>query len=473
MASFLGGMFNLGLNRHERLKFILLTVSFAFVLGSYTIAKELKDSIFVSIVGKGYLPTAKLLVIFLLIPAALGYSRLVDVFRRYQLLAFYCMLYGVVLSVFTLLLGHQTIGLYNVETSPYRIFGWVYYFVLEGYSPFVVSVFWAFANSVTSPNEARNCYPVMVAGSKVGGIGAALFAWYLLGHENILSCFGSVNHDVVSHQILMGVVSVMLLCVPVLLVILMRVVPGQYLHGYEAVYRLEKKHDKEKEEGDAKTSVFSGIKLLVESPYILGIFGLVFCYETLNVVIGIQRIGLLQEASTSMAGLSAAMFWQRFQSHFYGMLLSFFGMQFLLRRFGVRRCLFMVPFLVAILLIFFVMTYSADSIMYVFIGMAAVNYSISHPLREALYIPTTKDMKFKAKAWIDTFGMKFSKGFGCLVSNMINFCTAGTSLANTAYGGVFAALMMLWFVTSWLLGKKYEKSIRNNEIVGSDIPGNL
>ena len=82
MTSFLGGMFNLGLNRHERLKFILLTISFAFVLGSYTIAKELKDSIFVSIVGKSYLPTAKLLVIFLLIPAALGYSRLVDVFRR-------------------------------------------------------------------------------------------------------------------------------------------------------------------------------------------------------------------------------------------------------------------------------------------------------------------------------------------------------------------------------------------------------
>ncbi|MCX5923572.1 MAG: hypothetical protein NTU89_03310, partial [Candidatus Dependentiae bacterium] len=120
-----------------------------------------------------------------------------------------------------------------------------------------------------------------------------------------------------------------------------------------------------------------------------------------------------------------------------------------------------------------VMTYSADSIMYVFIGMAAVNYSISHPLREALYIPTTKDMKFKAKAWIDTFGTKFSKGFGCIVSNSINFCTAGTSLANTAYGGVFGALMLLWFTASWLLGKKYEKSTRNNEIIGSDIPGNM
>ena len=313
----------------------------------------------------------------------------------------------------------------------------------------------------------------MVAGSKVGGISAALFAWYLLGHSHILDRFGHFNHDVVAHQILMGVVSVLLLCVPILLIILMRLVPGHYLHGYEAVYQREKRNDELREEGgDGKTSIFSGIKLLLESPYVLGIFALVFCYETLNVVIGIQRIGLLQEASTSMAGLTASMFWQRFLSHFYGMILSFFGMQFLLRRFGLRKCLLMVPVLIGLFLLFFIMTYSAESIMYVFIGMGAVNYSISHPLREALYIPTTKDMKFKAKAWIDTFGMKFSKGFGCIVLNVVNFCTAGTALANTVYGGIFAGLMMLWFATSWWLGKQYDKSIRSNAIIGGDVDNN-
>lgn len=469
MASFLGGMFNMGLNnRHERLKFILLTLSFAFVLGSYTVAKELKDSIFVSIVGKDYLPTAKLLVIFMLIPAALMYSRLVDVFRRYQLLAFYSLLYGLVLAAFTVMLGHHTIGLYNTDASPYRIFGWIYYCFLEGYSPFVVSVFWAFANSISSPSEAKNCYPIMVAGSKVGGVITALFAWYLLDHSTILDRFGEVNHDVVAHQILMALVSILLLCVPVLLVILMRAVPGKYLHGYEAVYQLEKKNEEDVVlEKTSKTGVFSGIKLLVESPYILGIFGLVFFYETLNVVLSIQRIGLLKEASTSMAGFTASMFWQRYQAHLYGIILSFFGVQFLLRRFELRRCLFLVPFLVSGLLVFFVMTYSVDSIMYLFIGMTTINYSLSYPLRETLYIPTSKDMKFKAKAWIDTFGTKFSKGFGSLFSNATTSLVVGTTLFTTVYVGFFSVLMMMWFLTSWLLGKKYEKATRNNEIIGN------
>jgi AAA family ATP:ADP antiporter len=180
MVSFLGGMFNVPKDRHERVKFILLTICFAFVIGSYTIAKELKDSVFVNTVGADYLSCAKLATIFLLIPAALFYSRLVDVFRRYQLLAFYSLFFGIVLAIFTILLGHSTIGLNNTVTSPYRIFGWLFYLILEGYSPFVVGVFWAFANSVSNPKEAQNYYPLMVTGSKIGGVITALFAYYLL-----------------------------------------------------------------------------------------------------------------------------------------------------------------------------------------------------------------------------------------------------------------------------------------------------
>lgn len=478
MASVSGGLFKqiftqvkkfftMGLqDKNERLKFFFLTLIFALVIGSYTIAKELKDSLFVSIVGKDYLPMAKFLVIFLLIPAALAYSRLVDVFRRYQLLAFYSALYGVILAVFTVFLGHSTIGLYNTQAGSSRIFGWLFYIILEGYAPFVVSVFWAFLNSISSPDEAKNTYPMMVAGSKLGGIATALFAWYLLDNGNLLARFGNINHDVVSHQILMGLVSVMLLIIPLLLLVLVKVVPGRYLHGYEAVYQLEKKqkHD----EKETKASVFSGIYLLMESPYVLGIFGLVFFYETLNVLLNFQRIGMLKEASVSIAGFTAAMFWQRIQMHFWTMVISFLGVQFLFKKLEVRFCLLLVPLSVLLLLIFFVLTYSAESILYVFIGLGAINHSLSYPLRETLYIPATKDMKFKAKAWIDTFGTKFSKGFGSLFANITSPVSVVSSWLMIVYGTFFGGLIILWFITSWLLGKTYDKAIKNNEIIGDN-----
>ncbi|NBV40666.1 hypothetical protein EBR77_02375, partial [bacterium] len=155
MLQILEGLFRPGAKKEEILKFIYLTAVFMLVIGAYTIAKELKDSVFVSLVGAPYLPTAKFLVVFVLIPAALLYALLVDSVKRYQVFSFYCFLYGILTLIMAFLLGHPTIGLLNTDASPYRIFGWLFYFFFEGFSPYVVGVFWAFANSVSSPQDAK------------------------------------------------------------------------------------------------------------------------------------------------------------------------------------------------------------------------------------------------------------------------------------------------------------------------------
>lgn len=460
MDSTVGGISKDFYAKCERLKFLFLTLAFCLVIGAYTIAKELKDSVFVSIVGSEYLPKVKLLVIFLLIPAALLYAKLVDNMRRYQLLSFYCCFYGLVLLLFSYMLGHPSIGLANTDTSPWRFFGWFFYFFLEGFSPFVVGVFWAFANSVSDPKEAKASYALMVSGSKFGGMATALFAWYMLTRLQTVSWLNF--SDVVAHQILLLVVSILLLLVPVVIYTLMKKVPGRFLHGYEAVYKLEKKNSKT---GKPETGILSGLRLLVESPYVLGIFAIVFFYESLNVILNYQRIYLLKNAATSMAGFTGAMFLQRFWMHWYGFLLSFFGVRILLRRFGERVCLLLVPFLVMFLLIYFMFFQTPTSILYVFVGLGSINYSFSHPLRESLYIPTMKDMKFKAKSWIDTFGTKFSKGVGSIFVDFAQVALPGSVAFYAIYSVFFSVLIGMWFVTSYLLGKRYERAVKHNEII--------
>ena len=278
-----GDICHIDMRRYEKLKFFLLTIAFCLVIGAYTIVKELKDTVFVGIVGNEFLPKAKFLVIFFLIPAALLYATLVDSIRRYQLLSFYCFLYGAILLIFTYMLGSPSYGLDNMDTSPWRLFGWAFYFVLEGFSPFVVGVFWAFANSVSDPSEAKTSYATMVAGSKVGGMLAALFAWYMMSNLRKIPYFDF--SDTIAHQILLGVSAFLLLCVPVIIYILMNNVPGRYLHGYEVVYKKEKKESKA---GVGGSGMLSGLQIMLESPYILGIFALVFFYESLNVVLSFQ-----------------------------------------------------------------------------------------------------------------------------------------------------------------------------------------
>src|SRR5579871_2077945 len=157
-------------NYYERLKLIFLTVAFFCVIGSYTVAKELKNSVFMYVVGEDYIPWVRTGAMLALIPAVFVYSLLVDRLRRYQLLCVYSGIYAVVGLLFAYLLGHPTIGIVNTQESPYRLFGWIFYFFVEGYSPFVVSVFWAFANSINTPDGAKKSYGLMVSGSKLGGM---------------------------------------------------------------------------------------------------------------------------------------------------------------------------------------------------------------------------------------------------------------------------------------------------------------
>ena len=96
----------------------------------------------------------------------------------------------------------------------------------------------AFANSITSPEEAKGNYVTMVAGSKIGGMITALFAWQLL--QSLGCSWWSNFTGVQAHQVLMFIIAGMLLCVPLVLYYMIKAVPGRYLHGYESVYQLEK-----------------------------------------------------------------------------------------------------------------------------------------------------------------------------------------------------------------------------------------
>lgn len=454
------------MQKYEKLKFALLTFAFCLVIGAYTIVKELKDTVFVGIVGNEYIPKAKFLVIFFLIPAALLYSSLVDNIRRYQLLSFYCFLYGAILLLFAYFLGSPVHGLDNPVTSPWRVFGWVYYFILEGFSPFVVGVFWAFANSVSDPHEAKSSYVTMAAGSKLGGMATAFFAAYMMNNLDTTGYFSFT--DTQAHQVLLLISAVLLLCVPFIIYILMKVIPGRYLHGYEVVYKQEKKNSKA---GTAGTGMFSGLQILLESPYVLGIFSLIFFYEFLNVVLSFQRMCLLKAAATngsgvmSMSVLTGAMFMQRFWMHFYGLIVSFVGMRFLMKRYGEKVCLIMVPVLVGLLLIYFMIVQTPQAMLHVFIGLGTINYSISKPLCEALYIPTMKDMKFKAKSWIDSFGTKISKSAGSIFTDYVRMVVPGSAMFYLVFSGVFALLITAWLSVAYLLGRRYERAVESNEII--------
>lgn len=443
--------------RAERIKLVLLTLSFFFIIGAYTIAKELKDAMFDAIVGKDYIPYAKTITMFLLVPSIFIYSQLVDSLRKYQLLMVYTFAFGIIGLLFAVLLGNPTIGLPNTDASPYRIFGWLFYFFVEGYSPFVVSVFWAFANSVNSPENAKQNYAFIVSGSKIGGMTTAAFAYWLLSCSDAGSFWAF--SDTMRHQLLFGAASVCLLVVPLVLWLLVRSVSAAALHGYEAGYQVERQR---KKKGEESTGVLSGLSMLIKYPYAFGIFCVVLFYEVIQTIVNFQRIGIAKEGAAKVSEVSAALFQPIFFIHMIGLLISLFGTTMLLRRLGEKRCLLLVPFSIAALYIFFRITGTKQAFWIFLVGMRGIHYAFSYPVRESLYIPTVKEIKFKSKSWIDAFGAKFAKASGSLF-NLIE--PASYLMAQSV---LFGGIMGVWIVAAYLLGTRFEKAVARNEVIGAD-----
>ncbi len=111
----------------------------------------------------------------------------------------------------------------------------------------------------------------MVAGSKLGGLLSAALAYFVFS-SGIPSMY-SYAADVRLHQYVYAFSSLVLLIVPTIIVLLMKKVPHRYLHGYEAAYQLEKEKKRTHKES---VSAFAGLRMLIEQPYVMGIFGMVY-----------------------------------------------------------------------------------------------------------------------------------------------------------------------------------------------------
>jgi AAA family ATP:ADP antiporter len=246
-------------------------------------------------------------------------------------------------------------------------------------------------------------------------------------------------------------------------------VPDEFLHGYEAVYKLEKEQEKKTDESKS-VDVLSGLRLLFKYPYVLGIFGMIFFYEIIDTMLNFKRLILTKSAATCMNELTCSLYGQVFYTHLFGFFLSFFGTNTLLRILGERWSLLCIPLFSLLMLSYYIYTGSSTSLILVYQGMTALNMAVSYPIREALYIPTVKEVRYKSKSWIDAFGTKLSKSLGSgfnKFSFMIGKSMGGVFLAN-AFGAFVAILGFFWLITAYLLGKRFSKAVEDNEVIGID-----
>ena len=75
-------------------------------------------------------------------------------------------------------------------------------------------------------------------------------------------------------------------------------------------------------------------------------------------------------------------------------------------------------------------------------------------------------MQFKSKSWIEGVGNKFAK----TCASSFNMYTDGMigQMLLTVQTTFFGVVVFFWFITAYLLGWRFEKAIKRNEVIGAE-----
>jgi AAA family ATP:ADP antiporter len=442
-----------GIKKEFRPKVLFLTLAFFMLTACQAIWRPLKTAVFISIAGVENIPLAKIILILPMILLIIIYSKLVDWLRRHHLFYWFAISHALVGVLMYFLLSHPVYGLPNTVQSSSRFLGWGYYFFMESFGAFMSAVFWSFANSINKPKDAKNYYSLLVSGSKIGGIlgAATLFVTTLYAESTA----------VLPNFILSG--SLLLFFATAAIYFLMKYVPGYLMHGYEAAYQLEKKREREKKnlKESLKESI-EGLILIIKNSYVFGILALIFSYEVIIAII--DYLFAIAAANKSSGVIDLANYYALYilLMHSVGLFIALFGTAPVQRFLGIRLSLFVCPTLTILTLLAMLVSPTVGVIFFAAVFLRALNYGLNHPTREALFIPTTKAVKFKAKAWTDAFGSRFSKSAGSTLNRYVLF---GFVRLSSAFSLVIASG---WLVISYFLGKKFQTTVDQNKVIGTE-----
>ena len=79
-----------------------------------------------------------------------------------------------------------------------------------------------------------------------------------------------------------------------------------------------------------------------------------------------------------------------------------------------------------------------------------------------MYIPTSKDVRYKAKGWTDMFGSRSAKMTGANINNALKYDLTLLITVGTVLG---MGIIAVWIVAALYVGKKNQQLLRDGETI--------
>lgn len=449
--------------REEFKKFLRLGLTFTFILGSYWVIRALKASVFGNLVGADYLPWAKTASILILIPTVMFYTKILEWYTREK--AFYriSMFYGLCTLGFALFLMNPVFGMAAKTIIASRvgfaywatkILGYAWYVFVESYGSLVIALFWAIASDTTLPESAKKGFSFVVALGQVGAI---------VGPKYITRLPRQLGFETPAFAVAVG--SLMIFASIACLKYFLTATPRELLVSFKGKNEAAVEHEQE-------PGLFEGLKLLLQHKYLLGIFSVAFFYEFIVTIFDFHFQALAEKAYSHDLHAYAEYFGSYGSSvNIVALICLLLGVSNITRYLGLTVSLCLMPVIVGCAVLGFTIFDSLDFLFRLMVGSKAINYALNGPALKQLYIPTTHDARFKAQAWIETFGSRLSKEGGSIFFMLLGplknkyGIEAGRLMHVTLSSYIGYSFVFIWFFVALFLGKTFKKAVDEKRVV--------
>ena len=311
----------------------------------------------------------------------------------------------------------------------------VFFIWVSVFNLFIVSVFWSLMADIFSNEQARRLFGVIAAGGTAGALtGPALTATLVmpLGPSNIL------------------LLSAAFLVIAVWCI--HRIIAWKETAAPAALQDGRAKPDTKipVAEPSMGGSIFAGVRLVLQSPYLIGICFLIILYTTLATFLYFQQAQIIRDSFDNPADRTAVFAAIDFSVNALTIVSQVFLTSRLVHRIGLHWTLALVPLLLGVGFLMIGFMPVLVVLITVQILRRAGNYAVMKPAREMLYVVLGKEEKYKAKNFIDT--VVYRGGDAVSAWAFAGLKAMGLSLAAIAF--VAVPLCGIWAWISLRLGKK-------------------
>jgi AAA family ATP:ADP antiporter len=397
---------------------LMMAATMCGLLAAYYFLKSAREPLILTQGGaavKTYSSAGQALLLALLIPL---YSSIASKVKRIQLVG------GLALFFLANLVLFVVLGLSGVKEG-------VAFFVWVGiFNVFVISQFWAFANDLYSEDQGKRLFPIVGLGASLGAFIGAKAAEPLAKQQGpyVLMMAGG----------LLLSVSVGLLY---------------------AVYLRERPETRPG--GAKKLAAGDGFALVMRDRYLVLIAALIVVLNVVNT----SGEFILSEMVTShaQASFTDTSAEEKFIGGFYANYYSWFNLLSLLlqtffvsrvfKYIGVAGALFLLPGIAFVGYLVFLVSPILAVARWLKIAENSVDYSVQNTSNQALFLVTSPEVKYKAKAAIDTFFMRL----GDVLQAAVVYIGLQLGMGVRHFALLNLALIVVWSIAVFALARAYRQ----------------